>query len=575
MSARGNSLIKFAIFYFLLLGVLTTSVYAADESVPASEQAGVLAEKFREQPQYKRLEEIALPEIENKYVEEEGAGLPDTEFPITSIRVDGGTVFPQDVIDEFKRPYENQSTNLQKLKELALDITAHYRTRGYVTTRAIVPPQKLEDGQVRIQIHEAKVGLIKIEGLKYTRESLVRRRFNVREGDILRYQNLERYLTALNANPDRIVRVVLEPGEKPETTDIILKVEEKFPFHAGYGFNNLGTVSTGRFRQSATATATNLLGFDDQLSSRVEISERRDFIGVSSSYQVPLNARGDILTFDFSRVEVELGKDLKPLAAAGRAVVFGPTLIMPFLHSKYVQGEFTTGFDYKRIRTLVQGIPVAKDDLRVFRFGPNFIENDRWGRSIFSNNVQVAFGGFMGGLDNNDPNASRREADGYFWQYNASIGRLQNIWNGIQAVGRTSFQLTPHRLIPAQQFRIGGYDTVRGYPEGEYLGDYGFQGSLEVRVPPYFIPKDLKCPITKMAIRDIVRGVAFVDFGKAFVIDPFENEDSSQRMTSVGGGIRVNIARNLQGRIDWGIPVGGKSSEGSASRIHFGLQVNY
>ncbi len=557
------------ITYFLISPQL---IYPA-EGPSGTEQAGVLEKELREREHKKRLEEIELPVIETKYEEEKVEGIPETEFYVSRINVQGVTIFPIAEIDALKTKYENQTSSLQKLKSLALDITSYYRMRGFVTTRAVVPPQKLEQGEVTIQIHEGKVGQIRIEGLKYSREALIRNRFRIKKGDILRYHDLERALAVLNANPDRSVRVVLERGEEPETTDIVLKVEEQFPFHAGYGFNNLGTVSTGPFRQSVSYSAGNLLGWDDQFSGRVEISERRDFIGVSNSYLLPLDSRGDLFTFDFSHVDVEIGKDLKPLAAVGRASVFGPTVIIPFLQRRFLSGEWTMGFDYKRIRTLINGNVNAKDDLRVFRFGPNLIENDKWGRTILTNAFQIAFAGFLGGLNNNDPVASRREADGYFWQYNFTLARLQNIWNGIQAVGRFSAQLTPHRLVPAQEFRLGGFDTVRGYPEGSFLGDYGFQGSLELRVPPYFVPKDWKWPRSEIALRDSIRGVCFVDFGKAFVSSPFEIEEKSERLVGVGGGIRVSISRNVQARVDWGVPVAGRSSEGKAARIYFSLQV--
>ena len=541
-----------------------------------SEQAGTLEKELREREVKKRLEEIKLPEIENKIVQEEGEELISTEFQVNKIHITGSTVFHQADIDQLKAFYENQTSSLVKLKSLAKDITSYYRTRGYVTSRAIVPPQKLEGNEVEIRIYEGKVGDVKIEGLKHTKESLIRRRFHIQSGQILRYQDIERRLAALNVNPDRTVRVVMLPGEKPETTDIILKIGDRFPYHAGYGFNNLGTESAGILRQSVTATATNLLGWDDQLSTRFEISERGDFKGETANYLTPLDSRGDLISIDFSHVDIELGKNLKSFNAKGRALVFGPTLVLPFLQTQFLTGEWDMGFDYKRIRTLLSGTPFSKDDLRVFRFGPNFIENDQSGRTIFTNNFQIAFGTFMGGLDDNDPAASRPEADGHFWQYNVALGRLQNIWNGTQAIGRGSAQFSPHRLVPAQQFRLGGFDTVRGYPEGDFLGDYGYQGTFELRVPPYFIPSDWKWPGSQHSIRDTVREVAFVDYGAGFLNDPFEIELKSQHLMGIGGGLRIAITDHLRARIDWGVPVSGKSTtEGRESRAHFSLEGGF
>ncbi len=563
------------VFLLWFAGLLPCNLQAAEGPEGTSREVGVLEKEMREREERKRFEEIRLPEIESKLPEQEEIEGPDAEFLVSAIEVAGNSVFSREAIKALVESHQNQSLTLKKIKSIAKEITSYYRARGYVTTRAVIPPQKIDAGKVTIQIYEGKIGNIKIEGLRYSRESLIRRRFQIKPNDVLRYQILEGVLANLNTNPDRKVRVVLLPGEKPETTDIVLKIEEKFPVHAMYGFNNLGTVSTGRFRQSSTLAFTNLLGFDDQLTSRVEVAERGDFVGWANSYLLPVGSRGDLVSFDMNQVNVIIGKDLKALNAVGRALVFGPTAIIPFLRSQRIAGEWTMGFDYKRIRTLLSGVTVSKDDLRVFRMGPNFIENDRWGRTIFTNEIQLAFAGFMGGLGHNDPNASRREADGYFWQYNVSLGRIQNIWRGIQAVGKMSAQFSPHRLVAAQQMRLGGYDSVRGYPEGDYLADYGYQGSLEFRVPPYFIPKEWKWPFANIPVIDSVRGVCFLDFGKGFLNSPFMEEEKSERLTGAGAGLRVSISRNVQARVDWGVPLAGKTGEGKGTRLHVSIQIGY
>ena len=44
-------------------------------------------------------------------------------------------------------------------------------------------------------------------------------------------------------------------------------------------------------------------------------------------------------------------------------------------------------------------------------------------------------------------------------------------------------QATPQALISNEQFATGGRDSVRGYYEGEILGDYGLQASAGVAQP--------------------------------------------------------------------------------------------
>jgi hemolysin activation/secretion protein len=137
-------------------------------------------------------------------------------------------------------------------------------------------------------------------------------------------------------------------------------------------------------------------------------------------------------------------------------------------------------------------------------------------------------------------------------------------------------QLTPNRLVPAQQFRIGGLYSVRGYPEGDFLGDYGFQGSLELRVPPYFVPKDWTWPATERSVRDSLRAVCFVDMAQGYLNAPKFEDESTQHLLGIGGGIRVNINDLLQARAEVGIPIGAdQSSDGKNARLHFVLRAGF
>ena len=61
---------------------------------------------------------------------------------------------------------------------------------------------------------------------------------------------------------------------------------------------------------------------------------------------------------------------------------------------------------------------------------------------------------------------------------------------GMMLTLRGSLQLTPNRLSPSEQLRLGGAFSVRGYSEGDYLADYGGFVTNELSVPTYFFPAD-------------------------------------------------------------------------------------
>jgi len=558
--------------------LLTPKAIAVD-TPSVSDQASIAVESARELERRKKIrkkiDEAGLPEIISRLVEAEEATLPDTPFTVSQFELEGNTVFSDETLLPLTEPYTQQKSSLKKLRELTDVLTDFYRRRGYVTSRAVLSPQKVKNGLVRIQIYEGKIESIEISGLRYSKETMIRSRFGVQVGDVLRYQDLVRGLAILNANPDRSAEIELLQGAEPAATQIDLTIVERVPFHVAYEFNNLGTPAAGELKQGIAVSMTNLLGFDDQLSGRFDISERADSVSVSANYLLPLNSKGDLFLFDFYNVDVELGDPFKSFDAKGRALIFGPTFISPFFISKYLAGEFAFGFDYKRIRTTSEGSIIAKDDLRVFRFGPSFIENDAWGKTIWINQFQLGFAGFMGATKNDDVSASRETADGTFVQYNTTIGRAQKLWEGSELVSQMSFQFTPNRLLSSQQFRMGGLYTVRGYPEGDYLGDYGMLGSIELRIPPYFIPETWQWPLTETSIYDSTKAIAFLDFGQGFLNGPKLEEESSQHLMGVGGGLRVSFNDHLQARVEVGVPVGDQSTDGKNARLHFILRAGF
>ncbi|MFY7857398.1 MAG: ShlB/FhaC/HecB family hemolysin secretion/activation protein, partial [Rubrivivax sp.] len=70
-------------------------------------------------------------------------------------------------------------------------------------------------------------------------------------------------------------------------------------------------------------------------------------------------------------------------------------------------------------------------------------------------------------------------------RYAALLLQGQGVWalddRGTQLALRTSAQLAPQRLVPTEQFAVGGRHSVRGYRENQLVRDRGWSTSLELR----------------------------------------------------------------------------------------------
>ena len=73
---------------------------------------------------------------------------------------------------------------------------------------------------------------------------------------------------------------------------------------------------------------------------------------------------------------------------------------------------------------------------------------------------------------------------GYFRSTYSLIWRFYKAWaihNNLRG------QISSTNLLPSEQYGLGGYNTVRGYPEREYNSDDAFIYNIEMRTPLLYV----------------------------------------------------------------------------------------
>jgi hemolysin activation/secretion protein len=103
-------------------------------------------------------------------------------------------------------------------------------------------------------------------------------------------------------------------------------------------------------------------------------------------------------------------------------------------------------------------------------------------------------------------------------------------------------------LVSAEQFTIGGAESVRGYLESQALGDYGIFGSLELRTPPL-----LKYITNKKITNEIKAAYAFsfIDAGQVNTLKPLPDQDDRTDLLSVGVGLRLKLTKGYFTNLDY------------------------
>ncbi len=530
----------------------------------------------KEQPAERRIDEEMLlreriekeklpPEIEEK--------LPTVPLPVSrdekafikKINVTRATLISSREISEIISPFENKELSLAEMQKVVDLITDAYRKKGYVTSRAYLPPQKITDGVLEIMVIEGTTGDIEVKGNRFFRAKLIRNAIRLRKGEPFNYNQLKKNLAKLNEHPDRKIKAVLVPGKDTGSTDIVLEVVDKLPIHLGAGWDNYASRYVRKNRYITTLSHNNVFGFDDILSLQYQTSEAQDSQLTSASYLLPVTYKTKV-GLSMSQSNLELGKEYKDLNARGKSREYNLFAIHELLNKDDLTLMFNTGFRYLDSFNFQSGLETSRDRLRVVKIGLDMDYSDSWlggGRTIFSPETNLGIPGFLAGLERNDPDhTSRVGAGGKYIKTTMDFLRLQKMPFSSSLLWKNRAQISPYVLTASEQAQLGGISNVRGYPSGEYVGDKSYTTTFEWLIPPYGFSKHIKVPFSKAAFYDAFKVAMFYDWGWARLRNPQAGERKEGTLRSAGLGFRLNLPENFSLRADLAWSLGKKPSDG-------------
>lgn len=456
---------------------------------------------------------------------------------------------------------------LSDLQTLAQQITKAYRDKGYVTTRAHIPPQRIENGIIKIQVTEGDLGEVTLDEGDYFKSRAIFPRLDLERNNRFNLEDLKNSLRRINENPDVVARVKLTAGKEAGETDVHVSLEDKRPIHLGLTYDNLGRRLIGNQRYGLTASHNNLLGFGDRTSNSLIWS--KESFGLSHNYEIPIGKHGTKVGLNYAFSTLELGKEFKSLDVKGEATLYSPYISQELFNSDRFRISADAAFDIQNLETTLLGDLFTRDRIRALRTGINMDQFDRWGRTFVRNEFTFGFN-MLGATTGETALASRAGAGSKFFRYIGSITRVQKLPLSTFGIFRATTQLSPDRLVSSQQMQVGGAFTVRGYEEGKLIGDSGLVISAELRSPCFIFPKSWKLPGTQYGLRDNIQLVGFTDFGASFVNKPTAGIKQDDYLMGMGTGLRVKLTRFLTGRVDFAFPLIQQQNT-ERFRVHFGL----
>ena len=486
--------------------------------------------------------------------------LYNPHFLLQKINFEGNTKIPSEELEKLGLEVLGEDVFFDELLEVCQKVTNYYRAKGYLTSYATVPPQRIVDGVATIRIVESKVGEMNIEGEKWTREWYLRHiimgKAGLREGDVFNAKNLQRAMKEINKEDYVQVQTEVErQAEGDENTTITLNVRDRFPVNLNFSYDDYGRSYTGSQRVSFLVGMDNLTGLGDKIYGGTILSSGAT--GWMAGYSLPVSSYGTRLSFDFSDSHVRLGGPYKNLNVKGNAQSYFFKLTQPIIQTAKSDLIFYTGYDYVNANTSanIAGNPLrlSNYNLNVWRSGLYGMTDDNYGRWL--GNLGVDFG--MGG----DGHGAIQDTT--FFKVTAGATRVQRLFGRSMGIVRVNGQYSPNKLFAAEQMQMGGPYTLRGYQPAELIGDYGVTGTVEYRFPVPFLDRILP------KVDERVKLAVFYDWGWLGENGGIYNYPQ-QFLHSVGFGTYVNFTDWLTAQVGVGFPLGRDYNENTA-RFYFSV----
>ena len=570
------------IFPLIFLCSLALAAPARAQQIPPGAQSDAQASRtqseFEMQKQALEKKKKVTAPIEIEKEEPKEAVPAGPAFMLNEIKISGNTVFTTDEFKPFYEPFLNKEVTFADLDGVVEKIKTKYKEKGYLTTIVFIPEQDVTAGKVEINVVEGRLGEVKVEGGGgWFSKGLIQRYLHTKKNDVLNIISLQRDLLRLNQNSDLEVKTVVSAGKEPGTTDLILTIVDKWPYHFGTSVDTLGSRLTGKYRNSLSFRNSNLSGHFDTLFVTTIMSALSQ--GTFASYVLPIDTRGTKAGFDAAIFTNQLGMEYKVVDITGETQIYTPHISGEIYLSDDFQANIDAGLEIKSNKKFISREISANDQLRMPYVGFDFSKMDTLfggGQTSFSPKMTFGTARFLGASKRGNPAANRSGTDGSFFKYTQGLNRVQKMPFESYLSVRTLFQVASNSLPSSEQFQLGGMNSVRGYPEGEYICDFGGQLNADWVFPMYIIPKSWILPGTDTPLRQQLQPVLFVDVGGGKILKVHPGERKHRFLMGLGGGIKYQYNRNIFLRLEWAEAIGDRITPGqgpSSYNLSFQIEI--
>lgn len=471
------------------------------------------------------------------------------KFTLQEIQITGNTAFTDEELLDLLKPHIGKNITLQDVGEMTQLLTRFYRREGYILSQAILPPQDVIDGVVKIKIIEGFIGDIIFEGDTNDLEDfLADAARSIKTSRPLHMKDLERHLLALKDLPHLIVTSTMRPGQHVKHSSTLVVTLEKRYWDGSISANNYGNKSIGPIQATAMLSVSSPLNSTHKINvSGSKSYDPKELRLLQAGYTLPLGTRGAKLTLDTMASRSKPSTDGLPvdLKNYGTEDRIGVSTSVPLVRGRYHNLFLNAGFTARNVEsTSLNETSNSMDRIRKASLGLLLDFSDALQGVNILRLEGVKGVPLFGTTARTSGRKSIAKANPRFSLVNYFISREQFLGGPFSLYGMVHGQKAFSTLLSSERFRGGGMPYNKAYANSALTGDSGMEGKVELRYSG--------------TMDDFIKHYMFYTYFsqmKTWNREPDYGEKNSERARGLGVGARATFYGGPTLEFEYGRPL--------------------
>lgn len=529
---------------------------------------GVVIEGVVPYPELGITQQAVQELIDRRFEEERAIELDDNSFTSRDLQDIGR--FLRDIID--RGGYDEEDLDnlvnmvrtqevkrgwitVEQLDAVALSVTEFYRERGLILATAFVPEQEVEDGIIRLNVLEGRLGDVTVSNNSIFSQNVIASAFSDEMGEAVTEERIESALRRINDLPGVRVRGSFSPGQNVGETSLNLGVLDEKAWNSSVIMDNHGSEATGEVRLFATTEWLNIGDRGHRLLVGALRSEGPDstLYGLAE-YELPVTKDGKgKLKATVSRNEFSVGASATLPEITGETDNAGLVGSYQFVRSRTLNIGAQAAYTYKDVLFDVDGIQQLSTDQQIESVSLSAEYTQLWDER------QFLLSGRLGVEQGHVIKGEIQDQSTDFTKTVVALNLLQrfSVYNWLTKdesfynfVVKVNSQYSPKFLSSVEQFSLGGPSAVRAFSVSDISVDSGAYLGAELF---FDLPID---PIARFNLPfEPIKPFVFFDYAYGVSRRPGGGEDLDAQVKGYGLGFRATMPGRMNMNVVFAKPL--------------------